>query len=109
MRAFSLLLRLFGREAALALPLVGIRLHLDVGPDRVGVILEIGGVLDDILLAFFLDALHLDVSLLQPGAGTGFFGRRSSTTLPPVRRGRGCSIGCSVPHFGQTAGTLVRS
>ena len=37
-------------------------------------------------------------------------GRRAAGgRLPDARRIRGWSSGCSVPHFGQTAGTLVRS
>ena len=46
--------------------------------------------------------------LLQAGRGPRFF-TFSSATLPPPRRRRGCSAGCSVPHFGQTAGARVRS
>src|SRR6202046_4602549 len=48
-----------------ALGLVGIRLDLDVRADRIGVVLQIGGILDDVLLAFLLNALHLDVGFLH--------------------------------------------
>ena len=54
--------------------LVGVRFDLDVGADRIGVILEVCGILHQVLLAFLLDAFDLDVSLLHAGSGHRLLG-----------------------------------
>src|SRR6185437_13211204 len=69
----------FNCPRALAFRFVRVGFHLDIRTDGVGVVLQIGRVLQDVLFGLFFNAFHLDVGLLQAGGrnrllGTPLFG-----------------------------------
>ena len=74
-----------------------------VPPDLVLLVKALAALLvaGAVLLVWIVLRKHEAHAILREG--------RWSATLPPGRRSRGCSIGCSVPHFGQSAGAFPRS
>jgi hypothetical protein len=75
---------------------VAVSADFDILADILGIIFKLFRVLYRLIT---FDIFHFDIISL----------RRSSSGFWPLRRMRGCSTGCSVPHFGQTAGARVMS
>jgi hypothetical protein len=79
-----------GRYRASALPAVtflAVRLNLNVAANGVGVILEVGGVLQDAVLGFLGIGLHLGVGIgiLDGGDLLGAFIRAAAPAAAPCR------------------------